>query len=135
MLEVGRSRSLSLPSSLGPHLLASGAQARYSSLYHIPYTSEAPVRPIRFSRDIRPLSEFRANAAAFIQQVRRTGRPLVLTQHGRSAAVLLDVDEYERLVERAELLEDVAAAEDQLARGEGVDHATAKAQLLGRIRR
>jgi antitoxin YefM len=93
------------------------------------------VRPIRFSRDIRPLSEFRANAAAFIQQVRRTRRPLVLTQHGKSAAVLLDVQEYERLVERAEIIEDVAVAEEQLARGEGVEHATAKTQLLDRIRR
>jgi antitoxin YefM len=93
------------------------------------------MRPIRFSRDIRPLSEFRANAAAFIQQVRRTRRPLVLTQHGKSAAVLLDVEEYERLVERAELLEDVANAEEQLERGEGVPHAEAHAQALRRVRK
>jgi antitoxin YefM len=93
------------------------------------------MRPIRFSRDIRPLSEFRANAAAFIQQVRRTRRPLVLTQHGKSAAVLLDVEEYERLVERVELLEDVATAEAQLERGEGVKHIQAQAQVLRRIRR
>jgi prevent-host-death family protein len=92
------------------------------------------VHPIRFSRDIRPLSEFRANAAAFIQQVRDTRRPLVLTQHGKSAAVLLDVDAYEQLLERAELLEDVSTAEDQIARGEGVEHADAKAALLQRVR-
>lgn len=93
------------------------------------------MRPIRFSLDIRPLSEFRANAAAFVQQVRRTRRPLVLTQHGKSAAVLLDVEEYERLVDRAELLDDVTTAEEQLARGEGVEHAEAKAQLRRRIAR
>jgi prevent-host-death family protein len=92
------------------------------------------VHPIRFSRDIRPLSEFRANAAAFIQQVRDTRRPLVLTQHGKSAAVLLDVDAYEQLLERAELLADVSTAEDQIARGEGVEHADAKAALLQRVR-
>lgn len=92
------------------------------------------MHPIRFSRDIRPLSEFRANAAAFIQQVRDTRRPLVLTQHGKSAAVLLDVDAYEQLLERAELLEDVSTAEDQIARGEGVEHADAKAALLQRVR-
>lgn len=72
---------------------------------------------IRFSEDIRPLSEFRANAAAFIEQVQATHRPIVLTQHGRSAAVLLDVAEYERLVERAEVLEDIRLAEEQIARG------------------
>lgn len=93
------------------------------------------MQPIRFSRDIRPLSEFRANAAAFVQQVRTTRRPLVLTQHGKSAAVLLDVEEYERLVDRAELLEDIAAAEAELERGEGVDHAVAKAAVLNRLQR
>jgi antitoxin YefM len=93
------------------------------------------MHPIRFSSDIRPLSEFRANAAAFVQQVRETRRPLVLTQHGKSAAVLLDVEEYERLIERAETLEDVALAEEQLAAGEGVPHADARAQIAERRRR
>ena len=93
------------------------------------------MRPIRFSRDIRPLSEFRANAAAFVQQVRRTRRPLVLTQHGKSAAVLLDVEEYERLVERAELLEDVDAAESQIEGGEGVEHDEARAEIARRRER
>ena len=93
------------------------------------------MRQIRISRDIRPLSEFRANTAALIQQVRTTRRPLVLTQHGKGAAVLLDVNEYESLVERAELLEDVAAAEEQLARGDGIEHDAAKAQLLSQLPR
>ena len=93
------------------------------------------MRPIRFSRDIRPLSEFRANAAAFVQQVRSTRRPLVLTQHGKSAAVLLDVDEYERLVERAEILEDVAIGEEQLAAGVSISHAQAKSDLSSRRKR
>jgi antitoxin YefM len=90
---------------------------------------------IRFSEDIRPLTEFRANAAAFVEQVQTTHRPIVLTQHGRSAAVLLDVSEYERLVERAEVLEDIRTAEEQLARGEGVEHEAAKQQTLARLRR
>lgn len=77
---------------------------------------------IRLREDIRPLSEFRANAAAFVEQVQATHRPIILTQHGRSSAVLLDVAEYERLVERAEVLEDIRQAEEQIARGEGVEH-------------
>lgn len=89
----------------------------------------------RFSEDIRPLTEFRANVASFIEHVRRTGRPLVLTQHGRSSAVLLNVDEYERLVERAEFLEDVRTAEEQLARGDGLDHEAARTQALSSLRR
>ena len=62
---------------------------------------------VKPSEDIRPLSEFRAKMAAFIDQVRDTGRPVFLTEHGRSAAVLLAVSEYEALVEALELLPDV----------------------------
>jgi antitoxin YefM len=84
----------------------------------------------RLSQDIQPLSEFRANTARFIRHVRETRRPLVLTQHGRGAAVLMDINEYERLVDRAELAEDIRTAEAQLERGEGVPHETAKQQVL-----
>jgi antitoxin YefM len=90
---------------------------------------------IRGRQDIRPLSEFRANAAAFVQHVRQTRRPLVLTRRGRGAAVLLDIAEYERFVERAELLEDIATAEEQVAAGEGIEHEEAKEQILARPRR
>lgn len=89
----------------------------------------------RLSRDIQPLSEFRAHTARFLRQVQETGRPLILTQHGRGAAVLLDIAAYERLVDRSELAEDIRAAEAQLEGGEGVDHATAKKAVLKRLTR
>ncbi len=38
--------------------------------------------------DVKPISEFRAKAASLVQQVRRTKRPVVITQQGRGAAVL-----------------------------------------------
>ncbi|MFQ5708444.1 MAG: DUF4892 domain-containing protein, partial [bacterium] len=39
------------------------------------------MKRIVFNQDIRPLSEFRANAAALIKQVRSAKRPMVITQH------------------------------------------------------
>ena len=53
---------------------------------------------IDLENDIRPLSEFRANTASLIRQVKKTGRPLVLTQHGKSAVVLLDVRQYQSIL-------------------------------------
>ena len=50
------------------------------------------------SQDVRPVTEFRAHASAFLDQVRATRRAMILTQHGRSAAVLLDVSVYEELL-------------------------------------
>jgi prevent-host-death family protein len=83
--------------------------------------------------DIRPLSEFRTNTATLIDRVRKTKRPLVLTQHGRSAAVVLDVSEYERLVERQELINDVRLAQQQIAEGKIVDSKTARKRILASL--
>lgn len=90
----------------------------------------AKVKP---SRDIQPLSSFRANAAGFIQQVRQTKQPLVLTQHGRSAAVLLDVEAYEDLLEEIELLRDIWTAEQEIEDGLGVPHQQAARALKDQL--
>jgi len=92
------------------------------------------MRYTRLSRNIQPLSEFRANAAGFLQQVRESRSPLILTQHGRAAAVLLHIDEYERLLDEIELLREVRLAEQQLSDNQGVEHAEAKSRLVRSIR-
>ena len=86
------------------------------------------------TEDIQPLSAFRANVAAFVDQVRATGRPLVLTQHGRSAAVLLGAAEYETLMDELELFRDVRLSELQLAAGEGIAHEDVMRDLRARVR-
>ena len=83
-----------------------------------------------FVQDIQPLSTFRGNVTGFIKQVHDTQRPLVITNHGRSAAVLLDVNKYEEIMERLELLQDIHVAESQLADGKGVSHSEALEQAL-----
>ncbi|MBI1390084.1 MAG: type II toxin-antitoxin system prevent-host-death family antitoxin [bacterium] len=90
---------------------------------------------VKVDEDIRPLSEFRAGVASFVKQVNETRRPMVLTQHGRGVAVLMDVREYAKMQERLELLEDVHRAEEQLAAGEGIPHKAAKARALKGLKR
>lgn len=87
----------------------------------------------KLDKDIRPLSDFRANAAELIEQVRESGRPLVLTQRGHSAAVVLDVAEYERLLDEIELLRDIHTAEKQLKAGKSLSNRQAKAELRKRL--
>ena len=87
------------------------------------------------TRDIQPVTEFRANAAQFIEQVRETGEPVILTQHGRSAAVLLDVDAYEAMMDELDLLRDVRRAEDQVAAGKALSHAAVSKKLRARLAR
>jgi len=92
------------------------------------------MRQPRLDTDIKPVSEFRANAADLIEQVRNSGRPLILTQRGHSAAVLLDVANYAQLVEELELLRDVRTAAQQIDSGKGVSNRDAKAELRRRFR-
>ena len=84
-------------------------------------------------KDIKPMSEFRAHTASCIQQVQNSKRPVVITHHGKSAAVLIDVAEFESMSQRLELLEDIAAGESQIDAGKGVPHAKAQKMVLERI--
>lgn len=75
------------------------------------------MRHINLEDDIKSLSEFRANSANFIKQIKDTKRPLILTQHGKSTAVLVDVAEYQATIEKLELLQEIQTAERQIAEG------------------
>ena len=86
-------------------------------------------------QDIKPMSEFRAHTAACIQQVQKSKRPVVITQHGKSAAVLIDVSEFEAMSQRLELLEDIAQGESMIDEGKGIPHDKAKEMILQRISR
>jgi prevent-host-death family protein len=88
---------------------------------------------LKVDQDIRPLSEFRTGIASFIKQVHETKRPLIITQHGKGAAVLLDVSEYEAMQEKIELLQDIHTSISQIESGKGVAHNTAKEIILKRL--
>ena len=75
---------------------------------------------IQLDQDIRSLSDFRANAASYIERVKSNRRPLVLTQHGKSSAVLIDVEEYQKLLDKIQLLEEISTARKELDNGEGI---------------
>ena len=92
-------------------------------------------RRLKLNTDIKPVSEFRANAAELIEHVKNSRRPLVLTQRGHSAAVVLDVAEYEEMVEAIELLSDVRTSIQQIEAGEAVSNRAAKAELRKRFSR
>ena len=88
---------------------------------------------LKIDQDIKPLSEVRNGIANFIKQVRDTKRPLVITQHGKGVAVLMDVHEYEAIQERLELLTDVQIGLNQIENGQGIDHEDAKQKVMSRV--
>ena len=88
---------------------------------------------LKIDQDIKPLSEVRTGIANFIRQVHDTKRPLIITQHGKGVAVLIDVHEYEAIQERLELLTDVQISLNQIEDGQGIDHEDAKQIIMKRV--
>ena len=90
---------------------------------------------LKIDQDIKPLSEVRTGIANFIKQVHDTKRPVIITQHGKGVAVLLDAHEYEAMQEKLELLTDVQISLNQLENGQGIDHEDAKDKVLKRVQK
>lgn len=70
------------------------------------------MKPVRISENFVPVSEFKAQAAEWLRKLGEGGAPLVVTQNGRPAAVLLSPEAYDELTERARF---VAAVNERLS--------------------
>ncbi len=90
---------------------------------------------LKIDQDIRPLSEVRTGITSFLKQIQNTKRPLIITQHGKSVAVLLDVREYEAMQEKIEILHDLKTAIHQIDNGEGIEHQDAEAIIKAQIQK
>ncbi len=55
-------------------------------------------------RNIKPLSEFRNNIKKYIEELNTTKKPIVVTQHGKSAAVVLNVDEFQQMQDQIDFM-------------------------------
>ena len=71
--------------------------------------------------NIVSISDLRQDAAKVLKQVRDSREPLVITQRGRAAAVLLSIESYEHSERDKELLRLLARGEREIETGEGHD--------------
>jgi prevent-host-death family protein len=65
--------------------------------------SEATVLDI--STDIRSLSDFKRNTSEFLDQMRGSGHPVVLTINGKAELVVQDAASYQKFLDRMDELE------------------------------
>lgn len=72
---------------------------------------------------IVPLGEFKSKASSIIKRLNESGSPIVITQNGRPAAVVLAPQEYDRFQEEQKYLEAVAIGLADAEAGRFVDHA------------
>ena len=82
--------------------------------------------------EIIPITDLRQDSSAVLKRLRSSREPVIITQRGRAAAVMLSVEEYERTEKERQILLLLARGEKEIARGEGhdLDDVLAEADLL-----
>ena len=65
------------------------------------------MRTISITNDIVPIAEFKTGISRWFKNLRSSGHPLIITQNGKPAGVLLSPDDYDELVYRKSFLDSV----------------------------
>jgi prevent-host-death family protein len=69
--------------------------------------------------ELIPVSDLRQDAAGTLRRVNRSKQPLVVTQRGRAAAVLVGIETYRRAERERTILQLLARGERQIRAGRG----------------
>jgi prevent-host-death family protein len=75
---------------------------------------------MNLTRDIHSLTEFKLKTSDFVQQLKETGEPIVLTINGKAELVVQDAASYQKLLdlaEEAEVLEGIRRGLEDVAAG------------------
>jgi antitoxin YefM len=87
-----------------------------------------------------PLADAKARLSAVLDEVRDTHDRVVITRNGRPEAVIMSVSDLEALEDTLDVLstpgalEEIRAAEAQIARGEAIGADELRRQLVQRMR-
>jgi len=87
---------------------------------------------LRVAEDIVPLSDFKARSSELLKRLAETGAPIVITQNGRAAGVLLSPAEFDALTERIRFISAVAEGLEDARSGKVVTHESMVAEVQTR---
>lgn len=79
--------------------------------------------------DVAPVIELKRETTKVIARVRRRKKPLLITERGRGAAVLVDLVSWEQLMNRIDLLSAIARGEEAIRDGRTTSHKDAMRKL------
>jgi prevent-host-death family protein len=88
--------------------------------------------------NIVPITDLRQDATSIVKRVAMEREPLVITQRGRAAAVMVSIETYEHSQHELEILRLLARGEKEIEAGKGYDLNTVLAEadtLLKEIQR
>jgi len=65
------------------------------------------MKTISITNDIVPIAEFKTGISRWFKSLKATGHPLIITQNGKPAGVLLSPEDYDELVYKKSFLDSV----------------------------
>lgn len=71
-------------------------------------------------RNVTPLSDFRNHIKRYMEELSVSKKPLLLTQHGKSAAVLLDAEHYQKIIDQLSFMQAVVEGLEEYRRNRTV---------------
>ena len=75
------------------------------------------MKPINISQNIVSLADFKNKASKMLHDVRSSHRPLVITQNGKAAAVLISPSDFDLLTEQARFIDAVQSGMADVQQG------------------
>lgn len=90
---------------------------------------------MRVDEDIVTIAELRNDAARVARQLHETGRPVIVTQRGKPAMVLLTPAEYDRLVYERELVTGISQALAEADAGQLLPHSAVMSDVREAVER
>ena len=91
------------------------------------------MRPLRISENIVPVSDFKAKASEWLRRLAESPDPVVITQNGKAAGVLLSPAAYDALTERLHFIDSVEAGLADIEAGRVSPHADVVANMRRRF--
>jgi antitoxin YefM len=65
------------------------------------------MKKLTISKDIVPVSEFKTSISKYLKSLKETGHPVIITQNGRPAGVVITPAEYDNLTYKSLFIDSV----------------------------
>lgn len=75
------------------------------------------------------VTTLKREATKILAELHASKEPVLITEHGLPSAYLVDVNDYERMLERMKILEGIAKGEKAILEGRILTHAQAQEKL------
>ncbi|MCC6143765.1 MAG: type II toxin-antitoxin system Phd/YefM family antitoxin [Candidatus Hydrogenedentes bacterium] len=75
------------------------------------------------------VTTLKRQATRLLAELRQSREPVLITEHGKPAAYLVDVDAYEAMQQRMAVLEGIARGERAIREGRTLSHAEARRKM------